>query len=77
MNLFKCDFSFVICDSKGNIIILDEFFNRIYFLMKNGGFVGLFEIGKINDIFCFFVIMCDFRDIFWIGCKSIEEDDVF
>lgn len=71
----KCDLSSVTHDSKGNIIISDEFFNRIHLLTKNGGFVGLLEIGKTNDIFRPFAIMCDSRDTLWIGCKSTEEDD--
>lgn len=71
----KCDLSSVTHDSKGNIIISDEIFNRIHLLTKNGGFVGLLEIGKTNDIFRPFAIMCDSRDTLWIGCKSTEEDD--
>lgn len=71
----RCDLSAVTNDSKGNILISDEYFSRIHLLTKDGCFLGLLEIGKINDIFRPFAIQCDSKDAIWIGCKCSEKDD--
>jgi hypothetical protein len=71
----RCDLSAITHDSKGNIIVSDEHFNRIHLLNKDGSFLGLLEIGKTNDIFRPFAIQCDSKDAIWIGCKCSEGDD--
>ncbi|XP_062580900.1 uncharacterized protein LOC134242786 [Saccostrea cucullata] len=71
----NCDLSALTHDSKGNIILSDEYFSRIHILTKDGGFRGLLEIGKVNNIFRPFGIHCDSKDTIWIGCKCSENDD--
>ncbi|XP_061174694.1 uncharacterized protein LOC133183805 [Saccostrea echinata] len=71
----QCDLSAMTHDSKGNIILSDEYFNRIHILTKDGSFRGLLEIGKANNIFRPFGIHCDSMDTIWIGCKCSENDD--